>query len=61
MLRPMSSRTASASLPPPQCGMPPARFQHRPGSETVTLADVPATMERRRTEGGRGKEVALLR
>lgn len=29
--------------------------------ETVALADVPTVMERRRTEGGRGKAVALLR
>jgi hypothetical protein len=29
--------------------------------ETVALADVPAVMERRRTLGGRGKAVALLR
>ncbi|MBI3347436.1 MAG: zinc-binding dehydrogenase [Burkholderiales bacterium] len=29
--------------------------------ETVALADVPAVMERRRVEGGRGKAVAVLR
>ena len=34
MLRPTSSRTALASLPPVHSGVPPARLQRRPGSVT---------------------------